>query len=155
VLIILAGSLTTYVAIAEAFLLPFHETRNEITELLRENISPNDRVLVSDAFYYDVPSHSKSIWFWGEKLDLDDYNVVVAPFPTAEAIPVYDGNSRTQLNDLDQYDQCFSPEQAAVFRRDFKLIAEIPTVSGMRLAPHLYTPRIKGCYIYRNLHPHP
>ena len=154
-LIVLTGSLTTYVGIAEAFLLPFHETRKEITTLLRENISPTDHVLVSDAFYYDVPAHSKSIWFWSEKLDLNKYNVVVAPFAAAESIPVFDGNGRTQLNDSDQYDQCFSAQQVAVFRRDFKLIAKIPTISGWQLAPHLYTPMIKGCYIYRNLHPHP
>jgi hypothetical protein len=149
VLIILAGSLTTYVAIAEAFLLPFHETRNEITVLLRENISPNDQVLVDAAFYYDVPARNKSIWYWSEKLDLSDYDVVVAPFPSLEAVPVSDGKDR------DQWNNCFSPEQAAVFRRDFKLIAQVPSIYGVPLAPHLYTPRINGCYIYRNLHPHP
>ena len=146
--VVLAGSLTTYVGTVEAFFLPFHETRKEILALLRKQISPDDRVLVGEQYYYDVPTRRKSVWYWSEKLDLNDFNVVVASFTSPQSFPVSDGRDR------DQWNLCFTPEQAAVFNCNFELTTNVP---GKRfttaLSPPHYTPRIEGCYIYRNKHP--
>ena len=147
--VILAGSLQTGIISIEAFGLPFLETRKAIVALLQNNISPDDQVLAGDAFYFDVPTRHKSVWYWSEKLDLNDYNVLVAQFPSPEAIPVSDGTDR------DQWNNCFSPEQAVVFRRDFELVASVPGVLlPAKFSPPHYRPHVLGCYIYRNKHPH-
>jgi hypothetical protein len=148
VVLLLSGSLQTGITSVESFVLPFHRTRTEINALLQKNISPNDRVLVGDSFYYDVPARQKSVWYWSEKLDLGNYDVVVAQFPTVDDIPVSDGRDR------DQYNNCFSQEQAELFRRDFELVASVHGVMlPAKFSPPHYRPNVLGCYIYRNKQP--
>ena len=148
VAVILAGSLQMYLVSVEAFWLPFAESRKEILTLLQKNILPGERVLATDAFYYDVPTRNKSVWYWSEKLDLSRYNVLVAAYATPEAMPVSDGKDR------DQWENAFSPEQAVYFMKNFELVAGIPEkrLSAAFAPPH-YRPFVAGCYFYRNKHP--
>jgi hypothetical protein len=137
-----------YIPAVETCVLPYTATQKKIAAILRESIAPNDQVLAGPAFYYEVPAHIKSLWVWSEKLDLNDYSVVVAPFAPQD-IPVSGGKGK------DQWSQCFTLEQADVFRRDFKLVTNVPAIwFRPRYYPTSYQPHIFGCYLYRNQHPH-
>jgi hypothetical protein len=133
----------------EAFVLPYRATHKAINELLQNNISRTERVLVDPVYYYDVPWSNKCLFVWADKLDLSGFDAVVAIFPTREAAPVSDGN------DYSQWMRCFTREQAAIFDHDFVLVTNVPAIwYRPKFYPTAYMPHIYGCYLYRNKHSH-
>ncbi len=148
--VIAPGLIMTYIPLAENFGLPYRATQEKIAGLILQQVQPGDRVLAGSGYYYQVPGHNKSLWFWGEKLDLRDYNLVVAPYPTAADFPGPDRNIH------EQWCQIFTAEQGAAFQRDFELVASVPDqwIQTTRY-PTGYKPHITGCYIYRNIRPRP
>ena len=148
--VIAPGLVMTDIPLAENFGLPYRATQEKIAGLILQQVQPGDRVLAGSGYYYQVPGHNKSLWFWGEKLDLRDYNLVVAPYPTAADFPGPDRNIH------EQWCQIFTAEQGAAFQRDFELVASVPDqwIQTTRY-PTGYKPHITGCYIYRNIRPRP
>jgi hypothetical protein len=146
--VIALGLSMAYIPMVEVFELPYRATQQKIADLIASQVRPDDRVLAGPGYYFQVPGHHKSLWYWGDQLDLGDYNLVVAPYATPADVPGPAGNV------LEQWVQVFTAEQAAVFHRDFELVASVPDQwVKPRWYPTGYQPGVPGCFIYRNKHP--
>ncbi len=162
-LAVLAGFIPAYNTLVECFMLPFQETRSNAIALLHSHISARDRVLVEPACFFETPSTNKSVWQWADKLDLNDFDVVVTHYPSKESIVVF--------QDRDSWLDWFTPSQAKIFLDNFELVAGVPPVPlptnsvaaridscFNNLAKHMKIPaahqgpQLRGFYIYRNKH---
>jgi len=95
---------------------------------------------------------------WCDKLDLNQFDVVVGTFQTKQQVQV--------VGSSDQWGDSLTPDQASIFMTNFELVAasSLPTnqhrtglentSAGPRPAADLlHIPSsIHGCYIYRNRH---
>ena len=166
ILAILAGLVPAYNTLVECFMLPFRETRSHAIALLHSNISASDRVLVEPSLLFETPSTNKSVWQWADKLDLNDFDVVVTHYSSKESIVVF--------QDRDSWLDWFTPPQAKIFLDNFEQVAGVPPeplptnsiaarIDGGfdSIAKHLKIPsahqgpQLRGYYIYRNKFAHP
>ena len=158
-LALLIGLLPQYLLACEVRVRSGAQIHARQVRLLHDHIAKQERVLAAPEFFFDVPSTNKTLWMWGEKLDLNQFDAVVAASK----------NVRT-LASADQWLDCLTPDQASVFMTHYELEASAPppasfgqrptgpakylrrTAYAMGIISH--TASADGCYIYRNQHPH-
>lgn len=102
-------------------------------------IKPGEKILACPACFFDLTSTNKSLWYWGEHLDLGTFDVIVSRY---QQVPVQDGG--------DQWGDVFTTAQARLFKQQFQLAAQISSVKFSKfILPAEWIPPAQDIFIYQ------
>jgi hypothetical protein len=162
VAVIFPSVLQLHTRFINGFMLPLPTAREAAMHLLQDHVLRPDRVLAGPDYYFEVPATNKSVWYWSENLDLRAYDVLVARYPSKQAVPVYASQ--------DQWLECLTLTQSNQFMENFELEAGQPGISAENspfagfdklvkvmarkfgMSNSQPGPETVGCFIYRNKH---